>query len=173
MRSIANNLIGSVVVLIAAPAAAQQLEEFERIVAKCKTSYAAPFSEVTLLAATGKWVKRTTWPVEVQYDVKKTDSLVSPFTAYIAIIALVAGNRAESEDAAKVLEITQDGVLSQRETRIAFAYRSGAWQPLEATERTAMRLKPNEQYQAPVTIRISKDELLRPYSATERCLQTK
>ena len=158
--------------LVAPASAAEPLKDFEAIVARCKSNYTAPFSEVTKLPSSDKWVKRMTWPGDVEYDVKKTDSLVSPFIAFISIKTLVAGRPADSEESAKAIEVSQDAALARRETRISFSYQSGVWLANEAVERTSIRLGAGEQYQAPVSINISKDELLRPFNPTERCLRT-
>lgn len=152
------------------PTSSQPLPDFEKIVAKCKAAFTAPFSDVTQLPSTGQWIKRTTWPGGIEYDVRKTDSLVSPFVGHILVSTLVVGARAESEDAAKALELNQEGALTKRETRISFAYREGVWQAVDGSERTTMRLKAGDNYQSPLTMRQTKDELLRPTTASARCL---
>src|SRR3990167_9286532 len=87
-----------------ATAMAEPLAEFQTIVARCKEAHAArPSVRVAYSEARKEWFKTVTRVDGISYDVRKSDSLVSPFTAYIEVTEVMDGDKAPTEDAAKAI----------------------------------------------------------------------
>ncbi len=148
----------------------QPLPDFERIVNKCKQSFSQVYEDIWQASNSSAWIKRVTWPGSVKYDVKRTDSLVSPYIAHIEIESVVVGARAGSEAEAQALPVSQDGPLARRTTRIEFAYQDGKWLAQSGTEQTAMRIAAGKAFETPLSFKLSKEELARPTTAAQRCL---
>jgi hypothetical protein len=116
--------------VIATEAASEPLAEMKLLVQSCEqwhNNERAPF-EVALLPGTGKpeWVKRQYSPTIIQYDVRKTDSLVSPFSAYIDLSNEVKAGRGATEDEARALDVSGAKAI-RTARRIRFAYQESKW----------------------------------------------
>ena len=151
-------------------AASDPLQDFEQLVSTCQAGHLAPTSRVTLQSE-GKWLKRIEHPVSVKYDVKKTDSLVSPLTAYIESTTIGVGQRADSEEEAKTLTPSLDGLVSQFVLRINYAYRAGKWTLVDGVGTLTWRNRPSDGFRDPGRVTQSATSLLKlgaPWSACIR-----
>lgn len=114
--------------LFANNAFADPLVEFENIVARCKSAYASrPTVEVAYAPLASSWVKRRYSDFSFTYDVKKTDSLVSPFTAFIEITEVVRSDRAPDRESAEALP-TPNGHATLMQRRLSFVFKGGVWE---------------------------------------------
>jgi hypothetical protein len=150
---------------------ADVLSDFEKIVAKCRDSVSVEYSEVFYNKRIERWVKRTSWPVgDIKYDVKRTESLVSPYVGNLTFTVLLAHDSADSELAANSLQVTQSESLSKTTININFAYQSSAWVAQNGNATYAIRLKQADAFPRGDLLSLSKLELARPYTPQARCL---
>lgn len=118
--------------LISGGAAAQApdnaaLASFERIARACQASYAAqPPEDVAFVKSSGKWAKRARSRAEISYDVQRTSSLVTPFQGVLLVKQQLNSDRADSEAAARALQVAAAGGLVLLE-RLEFAYQGNRW----------------------------------------------
>jgi hypothetical protein len=105
------------------------LKDFELIVAKCVAWNKQLESErVAFNERSNKWGKQVNSPAKISYDVKKTDSLVSPFSGSIDIENIAFVESAESEDAVKAKPISPDNSPAMSSIfNLSFAMQGGKW----------------------------------------------
>lgn len=153
--------------------AADPLEQFKVIVERCRAAFSQPVSDVISAPNSPQFIKRTIWPADpIEFDVRKTDSLVSPFAAWMSISVTVAGERADSEAAAQQLVLSQAAPsYSKQAARVSFAYQGGEWVPTEAVQTYWMRTRPGGELDKPVTTTIGREQILKPLTITGRCVQ--
>lgn len=127
--------------LTATKANADGLTEFKFIVNLCSAAFAErPTVEVTYAELAKSWVKRVYGSAKVAYDVKKTESLITPLIGHIEIADAVAVLRGDNEQAATELEPSLLGKEGQQTlTRLNFGYQNGRWEFIDANRTT----KPN------------------------------
>jgi hypothetical protein len=127
---------GGLCLLATVSTLAGPLEDFEPIVLRCKTAYdARPSSEVVFVEPLKAWVKRIHAPAVVKYDVRRTDSLVSPYSAMIEVATGLVADRAETEEAARALNPDGSNTAIRVTARLNFAYRGTSWEFVEGTRR--------------------------------------
>lgn len=109
-------------------ARADALADFEHIVKQCRVAHEArPAVEVVFVESLKVWVKRLWAEPKFSYDVRKTDSLVTPLTAFIEITDVVASDRAPDEAAARALAVSSDKA-AMFVKRVNFSYQDKRWQ---------------------------------------------
>ena len=151
-----------------AAAHADGLSEFQAQVNMCAKAFAArPATEVVYVTAVNSWVKRVYAKAQVRYDVRKTDSLVSPLIGTIEITDAIASLTAMDEQTAATL----DPSLAARKrltfvTRMRFAYQSGRWVFVNATETS--RFNDPDAITHSTELKIA--DLARPGQGTAECL---
>lgn len=149
----------------------EPLDQFQEIVARCKAVHEVQHSEVSLLRDPPRWLKRVVWPADaVGYDVKRTDSLVSPYAAFLSFTALESRGVAATEDAAKVIELKKDEATTRITNRLNFSYQSGKWVVVDGIYSVSMRI-PKHDFPAPRSGRVPKETIVTPGSPIERCLR--
>lgn len=105
------------------------LKDFELIVARCVTSNKKLENErVAYNERTKKWGKQVNSTAKITYDVKRTDSLVSPFSGRIDIVSITFLESAETEDAAKAKPISPENSTARESTfNMNYAMQGGKW----------------------------------------------
>jgi hypothetical protein len=126
----------------------EPLSDFEAIVDQCQRAYQkrsiAP--EVVFVAAIPAWVKRLYGPVDIKYDVRRTESLVSPYIAEIRITELVASGRGQDQAEADAIGLSLDGPASRVSLQVAFAWRNGLWEVTGGTSGMQHRHQSGEPF---------------------------
>lgn len=88
---------------------ADPLVDFKALVTQCIQSHQErPFVEVFPHSKNSSWVKRIYGIAQISYDVKRTDSLVSPYSAFLEVTQSVAGKSAIDEVSANALNVSLD-----------------------------------------------------------------
>lgn len=154
--------------VFSATAMADPLAEFQAIVKQCKLSYDAvrPRTEVSQSARDKAWFKQVWGPATIAYDVRKSDSLVSPFTAYIEITEVFDGDSAPTQEAAAALTIDIDGRATRYTERLRFAYQEGIWQLVDGIGTDANRSTKGQSFRTEAVSPHSRDSLMkRPAAA--------
>lgn len=108
--------------------AADPLAQFEVII-KRAASGAPPEPRVYFAEQPKKWIYLNPSIEHIKYDVKKTDSLVSPFAAWVSFDAReqMQTYATEANARARVNPLPKPGFIIHR-YRLAYTYRNGAWQ---------------------------------------------
>lgn len=147
-----------------------ELAEFEAIVARCREAYASRgLEEVVFAEAAKSWVKRVYAPASIAYDVRKTDSLVSPLVGHIEISQAVAAERAADEAAASALVVPIDGRSTRRTFRINFAHQGGKWSATTAIGMSASKDRAGAPYGRTMSYQENVGELARSKSPIAHC----
>lgn len=106
----------------AGAAAADPLESFKALVAKCE---AAVVNGTTVTKLPAAYAATTVTVGDKRFDVKKTDSLVTPFTAYIDLRFLaVMHQSAPTEEQARTSPVV---VGTDHHWRLNYAFQDGKW----------------------------------------------
>lgn len=127
--------VGFVFLVLCATAHADPLADFEVVVNRCKGAFdARPLSDVVNMPSMNLWIKRVYGPSKVVYDVRKTDSLVSPFVAKIEISEVVASGRTKDEEQTKALDISLEKEGNRFHTQVNFTYQKGVWEVVDGKE---------------------------------------
>ncbi|WP_367846477.1 hypothetical protein [Rhodoferax sp. WC2427] len=117
-----------VLVLFCANSFAEPLKDFEALVSQCRQSFEnRSVVEVDFVERNKNWVKRVWSPMKSTYDVKRTDSLVSPFSAFLELTDSAAFGTAPDALAANDLDVPADGKGIMQIRRLDFAYQDRAW----------------------------------------------
>lgn len=97
------------------------LASFKEVVAACEAHINARPAERVRQLSNGEWVRNVSAPAAVSFDVKKTDSLVSPYTAYIKVESMEHSARRKSEEEARTAAVGEStAVHAVYELRYAF-----------------------------------------------------
>ncbi|VTU43017.1 hypothetical protein H6P1_00490 (plasmid) [Variovorax sp. PBL-H6] len=115
-----------------APVASRPLSDplglFQEILRPCQAVLGGS-AERVWQAPTGKWVRNKFIPKSLSFDVKRTDSLVSPYVAYMDVRYFEATDIDNSEQAVKALTVPNK--LSSNVDQhwvLKYAFRDGKWQ---------------------------------------------
>ncbi|MCK9215899.1 MAG: hypothetical protein M0P52_15865 [Rhodoferax sp.] len=118
------------------------LRDFELIVNHC-VAWNKQFEadRVAFNERTKKWGKQVNSPAKISYDVKRTDSLVSPFSAIMSIQNVAFVENAETEDEIKVKSIAPDTSNAMASTfNLNFAMQNGKWVTTGGTSSRTLRI---------------------------------
>ena len=137
------------------------LNTFESVVAGCRPAYSAPLPKVFFQPSIKKWVKRIDYPGNFKYDVRKTDSLVSPITAYIEASTLGATVFVDTEEQASGATPGLGGKVSRSTTRYNYAYRNNTWVFVNAAEIMEWRDSENQSFREPMSFPRTKASLIK------------
>ena len=147
------------------------LASFEKVVATCRQTYAVPVPKVFFQPSIQKWVKRVEHPEDFKYDVRKTDSLVSPLTAYIEASTLGVAEFFETEDLANAANPPPSGKLSRSSVRYNYAHRGGAWAFVNAMETVTWRESANDSFREARSFTRTKESLTKEKLPWSACIQ--
>ena len=102
---------------------ADPLTSFKNIAEKCFASLVD--SDITNAGKNGNYVRTKINVVQKDYDVKKSDSLVSPYIAFIHVKFVENGGVADSET--KVNTFVIFPVITEQDWHLSYAYQDGKW----------------------------------------------
>jgi hypothetical protein len=143
-------LILSISIFLSKHAYADPLQEFEILVKQCQKDYdSRPSTELAFVKTTQTWVKRIYDPAKITYDVRKTDSLVSPFSAILEISYLADFETATDEEAAKAISTNPEKRLIQSVTQYNFLYKNSKWETVSKQSAFDLRQKTNDRFPKP------------------------
>lgn len=112
----------------AQPAQPDPVAAFEAIVAPCAQAHEVPRYSVFFQKSANAWMKRVDLPSPIKYDVRRTDSLLTPVVGFIESTTRGTAVRAATEQQAQELIPNPDEKdLDRRVTRFNYAFRSGVW----------------------------------------------
>jgi len=152
--------------------AAEPLADFEAIVRNCQAAFdAKPASSVAFVDKLQRWIKRVSAPASVAYDVRKTESLVSPFTAYLEVTQLLSSKGAPDETAANAMEVSLNETAMLSIKRLSFAYRSkdASWELVDGLETTRMRMSANQPFDKGISVPTTKARILEDAGPIKLC----
>ena len=152
---------------------AAPLDDFKVIVAKCRESLADRANpEVLYQSNKQDWMKIVTGPSKVTFDVRKTDSLVTPFSGKIEIALSVATGRASSEAAATALDLApgKKGAYLRIKT-ISFSYfeDGNKWEATRAMSRSSEQLTDSGEMGSEFVFSTDRDGILKYREPTKAC----
>lgn len=130
-------------------AAAEPLADFKVIVEECKASFAAkPPTKVAFNPTTSSWTKQASLPAVITFDVRKTDSLVRPYSAFIEVLETRTAEKASDEQAANSLVVNvEDAASAVRNTsRIDFLFEEGKWTIQGGSYTTSVRIRGEKKF---------------------------
>lgn len=154
-----------VLTLVATTTYAEPLAHFKELVKQCSTAFDAQLpSEVFLNPKTGKWVKRLNGRAQLSYDVKRTDSLVSPYSAHISISQAITGKPASDEKSAQDLALSLNDAntfLTVTRLNFRFAEVDGQWTLIDGFSTVDFKSKPGSDFdRQPTKVALSKQSLI-------------
>ncbi len=101
----------------------------ERLAQQCRDAFAArPLTEVAYASSRGAWVKRSYAPADVELNVQKTASAVTPYVAQLTVTELASAQPGGGDfDAARAMDVPMDRNLLRSVRRMHFAFQGGEW----------------------------------------------
>ena len=124
-------------------AKSEPLKEFETLVAACKSSMEGrPSIKVNYNESSGIWLKILFGPAVVTYDVVKTNSLVSPFSAVIEVTEIISSKTDKDESTLRAAPIAIDESSTfptKYVTKITYDYKANSWEATGAVRTTFAR----------------------------------
>jgi len=164
-------LIATLAAFYCALAMADPVSEFKEIVVRCKDEFALqPETETKYSANRRAWIKWIRTPVEVSYDVRKTDSLVAPLSGYIEVVEVYSRKSSDDEQTAKSLEVSLNEDAVRNVTRIDFINKDGRWEFSSATFSGQIRRSPSFPFDRARWIARSRAELIKSESPIVACV---
>lgn len=155
------SIIG-ILALVASTARADPLTDFERLLSRCKAAYAARgVIEVAYAEPAKSWVKRHFTDLSFAYDVKRTDSLVAPYSAFLEITETTSADRAPDEASAHALPTPSASAIRQTK-RLTYAYRDGKWELAGRRDSSAFRRAGETTFDRPTFIDFSPANMTSP-----------
>lgn len=123
------------------PKVADPIADFELIVKKCQTaSDKFPVNKLSVTSDGKSWTKKESTERQITYDVRKTESLVSPLVAYIDITNSSVQASTPEESAAHLMILSEERLANwlKQVVRYEFTYR-GSWQVVDAKLTTSSK----------------------------------
>lgn len=155
-----------------ANAFADPLSEFEAIVKRCKDAYdVRPAYEVDYIEKQKSWVKRAYSNAKITYDVRRTDSLVSPYSGHVEVLVVVAVKAASDEQDAKALEVSLDERPIRLIDRVNYLYQGGAW--AVASGSSKMDIRRDGRYGNDTAFEKSREQMLKTTGPLQACIVEK
>lgn len=161
-RRMAACLLGGAAALVAFPssAAVDPLQEFKKVVAACEHSVNSLPRESSRPLSNGQWAHNINEPSSLSYDVKKTDSLVSPFTAYIKVASVSRTARQGSEEAARTVG-TEGRTINRGLDELRYAFQESRWKLVGASSKRESKRPGETDFVDPVgTVELKPESVL-------------
>ena len=153
---------------------ADPLKSFQTIASQCVSALASPRAPKIYSSPTsGKWNKLVFGPNEVKFDVRKSDSLVSPYTGWISITyedAVLQRDTRQEAEATVVSNSTVSVLGTLQRYHIAYAYQDSKWQlqKIDSSMKvTSLRDMPTE------TVSIDVPQLSKTFPEASMCAAAK
>lgn len=162
MKMIANVVIAAIgLVVMCVNANAEPLADFDSIIKRCREAFdLRPTSEVVYAGPAKSWVKRLYAPAKITYDMRKTESAVSPYVAHIQITEVASAQPGEDEDSARALHVSMEENVMRSVRRINFAYQDNAWTVMGGTSILEVKRDAGEQFSVVKSARIGRESVL-------------
>lgn len=110
-----------------AQAADPAVATFEALI-KRASSQSAVSGDVYLEKTTSKWRKSTVRITDVLYDVRKTDSLVSPLVGHVAFtLTAETSELADTKDLAQTAKPDAKSLPRRYQVRLTYGWQNGVW----------------------------------------------
>lgn len=120
------------------------LESFRALNTKCEARLKHPVDEVAE-SKSGGWTRIRHF-VDYTYDVKKSDSLVTPYTAFVDVYIDAFTVSKTSENAVRAAEFPRDAVLKVEDHwRVEYGFSDGAWKVLRVAASNKVRMLDDAQ----------------------------
>lgn len=149
---------------------AQALANFKQVVERCTALF--PVTDgIVSSAPDGKWRKTSRSDLQTSFDVKKTDSLVSPLVGVLKVSYLALGATAASEAEAQALTLDADGPAMRVADVYQFALQDGSWVGLSVDESRELRTRAGRPFEKLSTIK-KEASRLPPQSLDSQCLKS-
>lgn len=150
--------------VVASTSIAEPLADFKALVKQCSTAFEhQPAAEVLFNEKSGKWVKRMNGRAQIVYDVRKTDSLVSPLTAYLTVTQIMTAKTATDEIGANNLPMSFDDagtLINIKTVNFRHAESDGRWTLVDGKSTVDFKSKPGADFdRKPMTVALSTDAL--------------
>lgn len=111
---------------VAQSAPADPLKGMKALAAACQQQFDQRPRDSVRQLSDGTWARNVRGDARVTYDVKKTDSLVSPYTAYIKIETTQVTTRGQTEEEARAAD-SSTGTVSRGTDELRFAFQDANW----------------------------------------------
>lgn len=140
--------------ITALPAFAQKkidpLPSFKKLAIACQAQ-ARSWPPDTVRLVKDQWVRNFLEVGSISHDVKRTDSLISPFTAYIKVESVSHSIRRATEDEARAAG-KQDGSTYRRTDVLHYAFQDSKWKLVNGSTQGEMRLPGEADFKDPVGV---------------------
>lgn len=125
------------------------LASFKKIVAACEAQLKKEPPTAIKQLKNGTWA-RNFWELgSISHDVKRSDSLVSPFTAYIRVEGLEQIAKRDTEDEARAAD-KQDTTAIRGVDELRYAFQDSKWKLIGGSTQRAMRLRGESDFKDPL-----------------------
>ncbi|KQR62635.1 hypothetical protein [Acidovorax sp. Leaf160] len=151
------------------PSDAEALAAFKVIVERCSALFPATDGIVSQ-SPDGNWRKTSRSDLQTSFDVKKTDSLVSPLEGVLRVSYLTLGATAASEAEAQALVLNPEGPAMKVLDVYHFALQDGSWVGLGVDESRELRTRPGRPFEKLSTIKKDASRVP-PQSLDGQCLR--
>lgn len=149
------------------PSADDPLRSFKVVVSSCRVALSRIEPERVWLAS-DKWMKTVKSPAQLLFDVKHTESLVAPFSAFIDIkeqMSILSRDTEAEVRGANVNEPRPGDVMSYNRAVIAFAFVDEHWQVKGITQEVS-----SSALTTPTSGMMNSEELQREFPGSGPCL---
>ncbi len=120
----------------------------EGLAQQCREAFAArPLTEVAYAPSRGAWVKRSHAPAEVQSQVQKTVSAVTPYVAQLTVTELASAQSGDDFDTTRALDVPMDRNLLRSVRRMHFAFQDGQWTLMSAAVLMQVKVDPTTEFE--------------------------
>ncbi|RYE40783.1 MAG: hypothetical protein EOP24_39445 [Hyphomicrobiales bacterium] len=136
---------------------AAALAQFKQIVERC----AAVFEAGTAVrqGSEGKWFKQSLDGLETSFDVKKSDSIVTPYLGTLTVKYVQQGKSAPTQKEAHSLTLEPDGPMMRATDVLHFVFREGRWEGVSVEDRKELRSSAGKPFEKLTPFKRSKAEL--------------
>jgi hypothetical protein len=125
------------------------LASFKKVVAACEAQANEWPPDTVRQLKNGEWSRNFLEITSVTHDVRRTDSLVSPFTAYIRLETLEHIARRKTEDDARVAD-KQEATAIRGTDEIRYAFQDSKWKLMNGTTRREMKFAEQTSFNDPL-----------------------
>jgi len=156
--------IGCAAILLSVSAPAQDsavLKTFEEIVRNCEAGFGDAVN-VFHQQRLSRWLKREIVEPKIAFDVKRSDSLVSPFTATLNASYRVLSGGAPTKEEADTLRLDNSGSVETRAEVLRYAYQGGVWKTVSARSESRYRSSTGATSPTPTILDYTAEQAIHP-----------
>lgn len=126
------------------------LPSFKKLVAACQAQVRS-WSPDTVRLVKEQWVRNFLEVGSISHDVKRTDSLISPFTAHIKVESVTHSVRRASEDEVRAAG-KQDGATYRQTDVLHYSFQDSKWKLVNGSTQGEMRLPGEADFTDPLGV---------------------